>query len=321
MLLIITIAGAAISYSGIASLTPTSDMARKRLIVSTTTSLYDTGLLDILEYDFESRYHIDLYFISVGTGLAIQHAQRGDADVILVHAPSKEFKFMKDGYGVARKIIAYNFFIISGHSDDPAEVKGKSVTDALKSIVDAGRGGETIWVSRGDDSGTHTKEKELWGYAGYNVSSIRDEPWYIEAGSGMGSTLRLADEKHAYTLSDSGTYLKYKADKIIQLEPLIDKEKALLNTYSVVAVNPDKIKGVNFEGAVTFIEYLISDNAQGLIASFGQDTYQRTLFSPAVNLLKTNSNDEVAQWISEYAFLDGYECPPLYRAGQDQLYR
>lgn len=137
----------------------------------------------------------------------------------------------------------------------------------------------------------------------------------------MSSILRLADEKQAYTLSDTGTYLKHKVDGIIQLEVLVTQKKELLNAYSVIAVNPDKIEGVNFEGSVKFLEYLVSDDAQKLIENYGKERYQKALFSPAVQLLEADSDKEEAQWILEYAFLDGYECPPQYRAGQDHLYR
>ncbi len=320
ILLIVTLAVSATTYYT-ASLTNPSTVKREKLVVSTTTSLFDTGLLDAVEKDFESKYPIDLYFISVGTGQAITQAQKGDADAVFVHAPKTEFKFMKDGYGVARKIVAYNFFVIVGPSDDPAGVKGRSVTEALKSIVEAGRRNQVIWVSRGDDSGTHLKEKDLWGYAGYNLSKLLKEPWYIEAGVGMGSTLKLTNEKSAYTLSDSATYLKYRTEDIVQLEALIVNGKELTNVYSVIAVNPEKIKGVNFKDAVKFIEYLVSDDTQRFIGDFGRDRFQKPLFSPASNLLKNNSDDVEARWVSELAFLDGSECPPQYRAGQDQLYR
>jgi len=161
----------------------------RTLVVSTTTSLYDTGILDLIEDAFEAENPIDLYFISVGTGLAITHAQRGDADMILVHAPSREFAFMEEGYGVNRKIIAYNFFSIVGPWDDPAGIKEKTPTEALEQLIERGRAGEAVWVSRGDDSGTHTKEIGLWSEVGLDASMLRDEEWYREAGAGMGKTL------------------------------------------------------------------------------------------------------------------------------------
>jgi tungstate transport system substrate-binding protein len=195
------------ALGGIYILWPKANAGESTLVVSTTTSLYDTGVLDHFEEVFEAEHEVDVYFISVGTGLAITHAQRGDADMILVHAPSKELSFLEDGYGANRKIIAYNFFSIVGPEGDPAGITDKAPNDAFATLVEKGRAGEAIWVSRGDDSGTHTKEKVLWSAAGFDVSALRDEDWYREAGAGMGKTLQIAEELEAYTLSDMGTYL------------------------------------------------------------------------------------------------------------------
>jgi len=299
----------------------TMQKERRTLVVSTTTSLYDTGLLEAIEKRFEDKYPIDIYFISVGTGVAIQHAQRGDADVILVHAPSKELAFLKGGYGVNRKIIAYNFFVIVGPPSDPAGIKGLNLKEALIRIVNAGRAGKASWVSRGDESGTHTKEKELWAYAGFNWTQLKEErSWFIESGSGMGKTLLIADEKGGYTLSDIGTYLKYFKDGRIHLEALIGEDEKLINVYSVIAVNPSKVQGVNFEDAVIFIKFLISDECQSLIENYKKDVYGRSLFYPAVKLLKENTNPEIAQWIRNYAFFNGSECPSQYRRDHPELY-
>jgi len=295
-------------------------VSRRRLIISTTTSLYDTGLLDAIEERFESQYPIDLYFISVGTGQAIEHAKRGDADLILVHAPSAEWVFLTSGYGVCRKIIAYNFFVIVGSPKDPAGVEGPSVKDALTKIVKAGRAGNALWVSRGDGSGTHLKEKALWTLAGFNWSEIRKERWYIESGTGMGKTILIADEMGAYTLSDIGTYLKYYGDKRINLKVVVSEEKALLNVYSVIAVNPKQIHDVNFEDAITFIKFLISDECQNLIANFKKETYKQSLFYSTVRLLRESPNSPVAQWIEEFAFFNGTECPQEYRDDHPELY-
>ncbi|MCW4036795.1 MAG: substrate-binding domain-containing protein, partial [Candidatus Bathyarchaeota archaeon] len=182
-------------------------MGRSRLIVSTTTSLYDTGILDVIEEAFEAKNRIDLYFISVGTGLAITHAKRGDADMILVHSPPRELTFLEEGYGVCRKIIAYNFFSIVGPVDDPAGIRDMSPVEALQKLTEVGRDGQAVWVSRGDDSGTHSKEKELWTTAGFDSPSLSEEDWYRDAGTGMGKTLQIAEEFGAYTLTDMGTYL------------------------------------------------------------------------------------------------------------------
>jgi tungstate transport system substrate-binding protein len=296
------------------------DASKKKLVISTTTSLYDTELLDTIEDQFEAKYPVDVYFISVGTGLAITHAQRGDADMILVHAPSKELTFLESGYGTCRKIVAYNFFAIVGPEADPANIKDLSPTQALSNIVNAGRNKGAKWVSRGDDSGTHIKEKGLWTVARVDWSTLRDESWYVEAGAGMGKTLQVADNLDAYTLADMGTYLKYHKDGIISLKTLVTQGEELLNVYSAIAGNRTKHSHINFDEAITFIEFLISEEGQEIIANFGKDVYGQSLFYPAVNLLKKNTDPTIAQWIRNYAFFDGYECPPEYWGNHPELY-
>jgi len=294
--------------------------SKEKLVVSTTTSLYDTELLDTIEDHFEAKYPIDLRFISVGTGIALLHAQRGDADMILVHSPSEESTFLKDGYGVCRKIIAYNFFAIVGPEADPAKIRGLPPIEALSNIVETGRNGDAKWVSRGDESGTHVKEKALWTAAGYDWSKLRDESWYMEAGGGMGKTLQVADNFDAYTLADMGTYLKYYRDGIVSLEALVTEGEELINVYSAIAVNKTRHPDVNFEGAITFIKFLVSEEGQEIIANFGKDLYGQSLFYPAVNLLKQNTDQTIVQWIKNYAFFDGYECPPEYWDDHPELY-
>ncbi len=291
------------------------------LVVSTTTSLYDTGILDLIEDAFEAENPIDLYFISVGTGLAITHAQRGDADMILVHAPSREFAFMEEGYGVNRKIIAYNFFAIVGPGDDPAGIREKTPTEALERLIERGRTGEAVWVSRGDDSGTHTKEIGLWSEVGFDASMMEEEEWYREAGAGMGKTLQIADEYGAYTLTDMGTFLKYSKDGLVTLEVLVGAGEELINIYSAIAVDPEDNPDANFEDAVTFTEYLTSREGQALFASFGFDIYGVSLFNPAVELLSTGSDPTIAAWVAVAGFFEGSECPPEYRRGETNLYR
>src|SRR5512139_3866212 len=168
--------------------------AKRRLIISTTTSLYDTGLLDEIEKQYEATHQVDINIISAGTGIAIQHAKNGDADLILVHAPSQEKTFLEEGWGVNRKIIAYNFFTIIGPENDPADTQGKTTNQALRNIANYGgnltdqSGTTKIWISRGDNSGTHTKEQSLWKAAGYNYTLVSTEPWFGITGSGMGDT-------------------------------------------------------------------------------------------------------------------------------------
>ncbi|MEM3737286.1 MAG: substrate-binding domain-containing protein [Candidatus Bathyarchaeia archaeon] len=310
---------ASVSATGILlSLSGSSE--RPKLIVSTTTSLYDTGLLDALEDDFEDRYRIDVYFIPAGTGLAITHARRGDSDMILVHAPSQELEFIESGYGVCRKIFAYNFFAIVGPPEDPASISGLSTPEALVKIFEAGRTDIAQWVSRGDGSGTHLKEEELWAAAGYNITTLRDERWYHESGTGMGDTLRIANEMGAYTLTDMGTYLKYKRDGLIGLVVLVGQDKELLNAYSAIAVSPDVNPEVNFEGALTFIRYLTSDDGQEVIANYGLEEYGKPLFQPAVKLLKERTDPTLAEWVERYACFNGTECPCQCCRSYPELY-
>ena len=292
----------------------------EKLVIATTTSLYDTGLLDAIENEFEARYSIDLYFISVGTGLAMEHARRGDADVILVHAPQREFSFLREGYGVCRKIVAYNFFMIVGPVEDPANITDLPPMQALIKIAEFGRSGACTWISRGDDSGTHIKEKLLWKNAGFDWEELRREKWYIEAGAGMGKTLQMADEKSSYTLADAGTYLKYRKEKLISLEALVTMGKELLNVYSVIAVNPNVHPEVNFEGAIKFIKFLVSEEGQRVIGEYGKDVYGGALFQPAVKLLKDKTDQNLVRWIEETAFLNGVECPLEYWGGHPELY-
>ncbi len=293
---------------------------RDRVIVSTTTSLYDTELLDVVEKEFEAKYPIDLNFISVGTGIAIQHAQRGDADLILVHSPSDEKNFLTSGTGVNRKIIAYNFFAIVGPESDPAGIQGLQPLQALSKIAQSGRNGTAQWVSRGDNSGTHSKEKSLWAAAGFSSTNVSKENWYINAGSGMAETLKKTDYFLAYTLADTGTYLKYSKEGTISLKSLIEQEKDLLNVYSAIAVNQTLHPSVNLRDAMTFTKYLVSADGQQAIEQFGQEEYGQSLFYSAVRLLKEDTNPTVAQWIKEYAYFNGTECPTEYRKGYAELY-
>ena len=293
---------------------------RERMIVSTTTSLYDTELLDAVENKFEAKYPIDLNFISVGTGIAIQHAQRGDADLILVHSPLDEKNFLTGGTGVNRKVIAYNFFAIVGPESDPADIQGSQPLQALSTVAQRGREGAAKWISRGDNSGTHSKEKSLWTAAGFSYVSVSKEDWYINAGSGMGETLKKADYFEAYTLADMGTYLKYHNDGLIALEVMVEQEKDLLNVYSAIAVNQTLHTSANFNSAMTFIKWLISEEGQNIIEEFGKDAYGQSLFYAAVKLLEEDTNPAIAQWIRDYAYFNGTECPSQYRIGYSELY-
>jgi len=296
---------------------------KKKVMVSTTTSLYETGFLDVIKTSFEGKHpDMNVSFISQGTGLAIQTAMRGDADMILVHAPSSEYLFLNGSYGVNRKILAYNFFIIVGPRQDPAGITGKSVSDALKQIRAAGLNGTTVWVSRGDNSGTYTKEVSLWKSVGLDVKQLRTEKWYLEAGSGMTATLQLANEKRAYTLSDMGTYLQNLKNHNIDLVQIIGASKSLLNVYSAIADNPNNpnMTKTNFAGSMQLIRYLVSDEGQQLFANYGVSNYGQPLFQPYIPLAQSQGNQTLLGWIKAYAFFQGSECPPRFRYQADDLY-
>jgi tungstate transport system substrate-binding protein len=306
--------------------------AKRRLIISTTSSLYDTLLLDALETDYEAKRSVDLQIISAGTGIAIQHAENGDADLILVHAPAQEKVFLEEGWGENRKIIAYNYFTIVGPSDDPAGIEGKTANEAMQAIFAYGEsqadqsGVTKIWASRGDNSGTHSKEQSLWKAAGYNYTEVAAEAWYGDVGSQMGATLTYADQQNAYTLSDIGTFLAFSKEGTISLVALLTEEKALLNVYSAMAVkqsvqaNQSYHEQINYADAMDFIKYLVSPETQQFITDYKRVEYGQSLFLGAVQPLKDDAPQPTVQWIKDAAFFDGSECPPQYRSGYPELY-
>jgi tungstate transport system substrate-binding protein len=237
--------------------------------VATTTSTDNTGLLEVLLPKFAAKTGIEVQVIAVGTGRAIKHGENGDVDLILVHARAAEDKFVKDGFGINRRNVMHNDFVIIGPAEDPAGIKGTGdVLEALKKIAGTG----SMFVSRGDDSGTHKKEKSLWQAAGIEPSG----EWYMSAGQGMGVVIIIADEKQAYTMTDRGTYIAYKSK--IEIPVLVEGDKRLFNPYGVIAVNPEKHPHVKYAEAMKFIEWLTSEEAQKLIGSFKKDG--ETLFHP-----------------------------------------
>ncbi len=249
---------------------------RQRLKVATTTSLYDTGLWGYLEPMFEEQYGVELDVMYAGTGKAIEYGQRGDVDIITVHSKAREEAFVAEGYGVERVPFAYNYFLIVGPPGDPAGIKGMLPEKAFEKLMETGSGS---FVSRGDDSGTHSKEKSIWQKAGYEYESVQQAgTWYIEGGTGMGPTLMMASEKQGYTLTDMGTYLAYKGK--LELVPIVDKGGMLLNVYSAIAVNPEKVKGVKIEMANNLIGFLTSPEIQKLIGDYGAEEYGVQLFTP-----------------------------------------
>ena len=301
---------------------------KEQLIVSTTTSLYETGVLDAIKTRFESNYpEYNVSFISQGTGLAIETAKNGDADLILVHSPSQELVFMETGYGVNRKIFAYNFFIIVGPESDPAEIAGMEPLEAITTIAEKGVTGEATWVSRGDNSGTHSKEKSLWRATGLDLDALKAEkirdsndPWYIEAGAGMTATLNLANEKNAYTLTDVATYLKNYANGNIELLKVVDSGQATLNVYSAIVCNPDKSPRGMFDGSMLFLRFLVSEEVQTMLVDYGQEEFGATLFKPWIPELD-NPDSDIVQWVEDFAYIDGSECPQMYRHQAGGLYQ
>jgi tungstate transport system substrate-binding protein len=293
---------------------------RQTLVISTTTSLYDTGLLDEIKSEYEETHpDVLVAFISAGTGIAITHARNGDADAILVHSPSQEKLFMEQNFGVNRKIIAYNFFAIVGPSDDPADIEGLNVTSALTRIYEYGHShNSSLWISRDDRSGTNTKEVTLWVQTGFDYEEIKEEPWFVSSGTGMGSTLQIAGELGLYVLSDIGTYLKYSSENLITLQQMVSSDSTLINVYSAIAVNSTQVAGVKFSLAMEFMNWLVSSDAQELIENYGQVNFGQSLFIPAVSIIQTQEPLDVFSWIQSSAFFEFngslYECPPVWKS-------
>ena len=304
---------------------------KTQLIVSTTTSLYETGFLAVLKQYFEqTNPGFNVSFISQGTGQAIMTAQNGGADMILVHAPSSELPFLTGGYGVDRKILAYNFFLIAGPSNDPAMINSSQPLDAFKKIKAAGEAGKAIFVSRGDGSGTETKEKQLWAAAGINYTQISKESWYLKVGQGMTATLLIADQKNAYTLSDIASYLNNFNKGNIHLANLIYGGSDLLNVYSAIICNPQKIPNAKFDAAMALVRYMVSDAGQNLFNTFvpvGVPAQQSggAVFKPLVQILKSGTPSDIAQMVKNYAYFKDSigtlsECPTQYRYNAGDLY-
>lgn len=247
--------------------------ANPTLILATTTSTQDSGLLDVLIPIFEQQTGYTVQTVAVGTGQALKMGEEGNADVLLVHAPSSEKTFMENGFGQERALVMHNDFIIVGPAADPAGIKGMPVTDAFKAIAAA----EAGFVSRGDDSGTHKAELTIWKKV--ELDPKTDQPaWYLETGQGMGASLTVASEKSAYIMTDRATYLANKAN--LQLEILVEGDNGLLNVYHVMTVNPDKWPKVNSEGALAFLNFLIDPATQAIIGQFGVDKFGQPLFYP-----------------------------------------
>lgn len=244
----------------------------KNLILATTTSTQDSGLLDVLIPVFQKDTGYFVKTISVGSGQAMKMGEKGEADVLLVHSPDAEKKFVAEGYGINRKIVMHNDFVIVGTPSDPAKIKSaKTSKDALMKIAAA----NALFLSRGDNSGTHALEKKLWKATGLNTAGQR---WYQETGLGMGQTLSVAAEKNGYTITDRGTYLAMK--KNLGLSILVEGDSSLLNVYHVIEVNPAKWPKVNAAGAKAFSDFMVSKKAQAIIKTFGIKKFGGALFFP-----------------------------------------
>jgi tungstate transport system substrate-binding protein len=244
----------------------------KTIILATTTSTQDSGLLDVLLPVFEKKTGFFVKTIAVGSGQAMAMGQKGEADVLLVHSPAAEKQFVAEGFGVNRRLVMHNDFIIVGPSEDPAKIKGiKSSSESFKKIALA----KALFLSRGDNSGTHAKEKDIWKAAGINPER---EKWYQQTGLGMGQTLNVAAEKKGYTLADRGTYLALK--KNLGFDILVEGDAILLNIYHVIEVNPAKWPKVNAPGAKAFADFMVLKETQNIIKTFGVDKFGSPLFFP-----------------------------------------
>lgn len=248
-------------------------LTNPNLILATTTSTQDSGLLDVLIPRFEEATGYTVQTVAVGSGQAMEMGQQGNADVLLVHSPSAEKTFMEEGWGKDRALVMHNDFIIVGPAEDPANIKGLSAVDAFKAIAASG----ATFAARADKSGTSTKELGIWKKAEIDPATTKPA-WYLETGQGMGATLTIASEKAGYTLTDRATFLANKAN--LQLEILVEGDNSLLNIYHVITVNLDKWTKVNYEGAMSFLKFMTEDSTQETIGKFGVEKFGQQLFIP-----------------------------------------
>jgi tungstate transport system substrate-binding protein len=250
--------------------TPLAPTAARDVILATTTSTADTGLLDALAPRFQEATGYTLKPIAVGSGAALELGERGEADVVLAHSPAAEMTFMDEGFGVERRTVMYNDFVLVGPPDDPAGISGNSsAIDAMRMIAES----QARFVSRGDESGTNALERQLWTQAGVEPAG----DWYIESGTGMGDTLNIANERGAYTITDRGTYLALK-DRL-DLPILVEGDTVLLNVYHVMTLNPENGPNINTAGGEAFLTFLLDPATQAFIGEFGVEEFGATLFT------------------------------------------
>lgn len=251
------------------------------LVLATTTSTYDSGLLHEILPVFEAEHNINVDVISVGTGQAIQFGQRGDADILLVHARSLEDQFVANGYGTKRWDVMYNDFVFLGPTGDPGNIYSSAdLTEALQNMKDHMEAEGITFQSRGDNSGTHNKEKSIWPLAG--IDDFNNQEWYNSLGQGMGDTLIATNEMQGYTLTDRGTYLSMM-NNLPNLEIVFEGDDELFNPYGIIPVNPENYSRINYEGAMLLVEFFISPETQDKIGEFGQNTYGQPMFFPNAN--------------------------------------
>ena len=279
LLIFLLMLAASACSSGNPANNPPPEDGKNQIILATTTSTQDSGLLDFLIPKFYENNEYLVKTIAVGTGKALKMAEDGNVDILLVHAPSAELDLVEKGYGIDRKLVMHNDFVIIGPAGDPAGITGlNSASEAFQDILNS----ESIFTSRGDESGTHKKELEFWD----DINADPQGDWYLESGQGMAATLRIASEKDAYTLTDRATYLANQ--DFLDLDILVEGDPRLLNVYHVITVNPGKWPQVNYEGAQIFTAFLVSTKTQELIRNFGVDLYGQPLFFPDAD--KTDSD-------------------------------
>jgi tungstate transport system substrate-binding protein len=243
------------------------------LVLATTTSVRDAGLLEAIIPPFERQTGYRVKVIAVGSGQAMELGRRGEADILVLHDPVGEERFVREGYGIVRQPLMHNQFVVVGPAEDPAGVR--SVTTAAAALA-AVAGSRARFISRGDRSGTHVKEQALWSAAGIEPDGV----WHLESGQGMSATIQIANELRAYTLTDLGTFLSHKAP--LDLEVLLEGDSALFNPYHVVLPNPERFPWINASGGRSLLDYVLSSEAQSVIGAFGRDRFGRPLFVPSV---------------------------------------
>ncbi|MCL4435406.1 MAG: substrate-binding domain-containing protein [Thaumarchaeota archaeon] len=296
---VIVAAAAAFAFIGLNG--PTQSTPPERLVIATTTSTVDTGLLDYLKPSFDNKFHANMTWLYLGTGQALAVASRGDADILLVHDRVREDAFVKAGNGTHRVTVMYNDFVLIGPQDDPAGVKGMSnVTEAFKLIAAKGEAGKATFVSRGDKSGTNALELRIWSSAKINT---KGKPWYVEAGQGMGPTIKISNEKQAYTVSDRGTWIKLKAEMgdNLKMQILVEGDKSLLNPYGIILLNAEKYPNINSKLAEKFFLFMISDEGQGLIANYkvGGNQLFFPIFGKPEQIGLPSEKSEVQYWAQQ----------------------